>query len=115
MEQDVASEGDRELKEHRSLSLLAMVKAQKKSMHKKYSHSKVGSQATVIQDLHGGRHALPAGDTRRSDIDGNVDCESDLKKNRLLPLFVKSEKQFCSQNVLPRSSWVLVESVRHTR
>ena len=36
-------------------------------------------------------------DIRRSDFDGNVDCESDLKKNRLLPLFVKSEKQFCSQ------------------
>ena len=45
-----------------------------------------------------------AGDTRRSDIDGNVDCESDLKKNSLLPLFVKSEKQVCSQKVLPRSS-----------
>ena len=65
--------------------------------------------STVVQDLHGGRHALPAGDTRRSDIDSNVDCESDLKKNRLLLLFVKSEKQFCSQKILPRYSWVRVD------
>ena len=95
MEQDVASDGERELKENRSLSLL--LKVQKKSRHKKYSHGTVGSMSTVVQDLHGGRHALPAGDTRRSDIDSNVDCESDLKENRLLLLFVKSEKQFCSQ------------------
>ena len=73
------------------------MKVQKKSRHKKYSHGTVGSMSTVVQDLHGGRHALPAGDTRRSDIDSNVDCESDLKENRLLMLFVKSEKQFCSQ------------------
>ena len=95
IEQDVASDGERELKENRSLSLL--VKVQRKSRHKKYSHGTVGSMSTVVQDSHGGRHALPAGDTRRSDIDSNVDCESDLKKNRLLLLFVKSEKQFCSQ------------------
>ena len=37
--------------------------------------------STVMQYLHGGRYALPAGDTGRSDIDSNVDCESDLKKN----------------------------------
>ena len=54
--------------------------------------------STVVQDLHGGRRALPAGDTRRSDIDSNVDCESDLKKNRLLLLFVKSEKLFAKKN-----------------
>ena len=62
-----------------------------------------------MQDLHGGRHALPAGDTQNSDIDSNVDCESDLKKNRLLPLFVKSEKQFCAQKNLLSYSRVLVE------
>ena len=95
MEQDVASDGERELKENRSLSLL--VKVQKKSRHKKYSHGTVGSMSTVVQDLHGGRHALPAGDTRRSDIDGNVDCKTDLKKNRLLLLFVKSEKVFAKK------------------
>ena len=67
MEQDVASDGESELKENRSLSLL--VKAQKK-----YSHGKVGSMSTIMQDLHGGRHALPASDTRRSDIDSNVEC-----------------------------------------
>ena len=32
----------------------------------------------VMQALHGGRHALSAGDTRRSDIDSYVDCESNL-------------------------------------
>ena len=53
MEQDVASDGERELKENRSLSLL--VKVQKKSRHKKYSHGTVGSMSTVVQDLHGGR------------------------------------------------------------
>ena len=95
MEQDVASDGERELKENRSLSLL--VKVQKKSRHKKYSHGTVGSMSTVVQDLHGGRHALPAGDTRRSDIDSNVDCKTDLKKNRLLLLFVKSEKVFAKK------------------
>ena len=56
--------------------------------------------STVTQDLHGGRHTLSTGNTRRSDIDSNVECESDLKKNRLLQLFVKSEKQFCSQKLL---------------
>ena len=69
-----------------------------KSRHKKYSHGMVGSMLTVIaQDSHGGRHALPTGDTRCSNIDSSVDCESDVKRNRLLPMFVKSEKQFCSQ------------------
>ena len=106
MEQDVASDGERELKENRSLSLL--VKVQKKSRHKKYSHGTVGSMSTVVQDLHGGRHALPAGDTRRSDIDSNVDCKTDLKKNRLLLLFVKSEKVF-AKKILPRYSWVRVD------
>ena len=67
---------ERELKENRSLSLL--VKAQKNSRHKKYSRGTVGSMSTVMQALHGGRHALSAGDTRRSDIDSNVDCESNL-------------------------------------
>ena len=87
-----------------------MVKVQKISRHKKYSHGTVGSMSTVVQDLYGGRHALPAGDTRRSDIDSNVDCESDLKKNRLLLLFVKSEKQFCSKKkTLPLYSWVRVD------
>ena len=107
MEQDVASDGERELKENRSLSLL--VKVQKKIRHKKYSHGTVGSMSTIVQDLHGGHHALPAGDTRRSDIDSNVDCESDLKKNRLLLLFVKSEKQFCSQKNTATYSWVRVD------
>ena len=65
--------------------------------------------STVTQDLHGGRHALSAGDTRRSDIDSNVECESDLKKNRFLQLFVKSEKQFCSQKLLLRYSRALVD------
>ena len=56
--------------------------------------------STVMQDLHGGCHTLPAGDTRRSDIDSNVDCESDLKKNRLLQFFVVREtilftKKYC--------------------
>ena len=112
MEQDVASDGERELKENRSLSLL--VKVQKKSWHKKYSYGTVGSMSTVVQDLHGGRHALPAGDTRRSDIDSNVDCESDLKKNRLLLLFVKSEKEFCSQKNTATVQWGLCRSARHT-
>ena len=107
MEQDVAIDGESELKENRSLSLL--VKAEKKSWHKKYSHGTVGSMSTVSQDLHGGRHALPVGDTRRSDIDSNVECESDLKKNRLLQLFVKSEKQFCLQKLLLRYSRALVD------
>ena len=87
---------------------------EKKSRHKKYSHGTVGSMSTVVQDLHGGRHALPAGDTRRSDIDSNVDCESDLKKNRLLLLFVKSEKQFCSQKNTATIQWapsIKLESV----
>ena len=113
MEQDVASDGERELKENRSLSLL--VKVQKKSGHKKYSHGTVGSMSTVVQDLHGGRHALPAGDTRRSDIDSNVDCESDLKKNRLLLLFVKSEKQFCSQKNTATVQLGSCRSAKHTR
>ena len=107
MEQDVAIDCKSELKENRSLSLL--VKAEKKSRHKKYSHGTVGSMSTVTQDLHGGRHALSAGDIRRSDIDSNVECESDLKKNRLLQLFVKSEKQFCSQKLLLRYSRALVD------
>ena len=107
MEQDVAIDGESELNENRSLSLL--VKAEKKPRHKKYSHGTVGSMSTVTQDLHGGRHALSAGDTRRSDIDSNVECESDLKKNRLLQLFVKSEKQFRSQKLLVRYSRVLVD------
>ena len=51
-EQDVASDGERELKENRSLSLL--VKVQKNSRHKKYSHGTVGSMSTVVQDLHVG-------------------------------------------------------------
>ena len=106
MEQDVAIDGESELKENRSLSLL--VKAEKKSRHKEYSHGTVGSMSTVTQDLHGGRNALSAGDTRRSDIDSNVKCESDLKKNKLLQLFVKSEKQFCSQKLLLRCSRALV-------
>ena len=68
MEQDVAIDsGESELKENRSLSLL--VRAEKKSRHKEYSHGTVGSMSTVTQDLHGGRNALSAGDTRRSDID----------------------------------------------
>ena len=53
MEQDVAIDGESELKENRSLSLL--VKAEKKSRHKEYSHGTVGSMSTVTQDLHGGR------------------------------------------------------------
>ena len=65
--------------------------------------------STVTQVLLGGRHALSAGDTRRSDIDSNVECESDLKKNRLLRLFVKSEKQFCSQKLLLWYSRALVD------
>ena len=69
---------------------------------------------TVVQDLHGGRHALPAGDTRRSDIDSNVDCESDLKKNRLLLLFVKSEKQFCLQKNTATVHLGSCRSARHT-
>ena len=113
MEQDVASDGERELKENRSLSWL--VKVQKKSRHKKSSHGTVGSMSTVVQDLHGGRHALPAGDTRRSDIDSNVDCESDLKKNRLSLLFVKSEKQFCSQKNTATIQLGSCRSARHTR
>ena len=114
MEQDVASDGERELKENRSLSLL--VKVQKNSRHKKYSHGTVGSMSTVVQDLHGVRHALPAGDTRRSDIDSNVDCKSDLKKNRLLLLFVKSEKQFCSQKKYRHDHELgSCRSARHTR
>ena len=68
-----------------------------KILAQKYSHGTVGSMSTVVQDLHGGRHALPAGDTRRSDIDSNVDCKTDLKKNRLLLLFVKSEKVFAKK------------------
>ena len=80
-----------------------------KSRHKKYSHGTVGFMPTVTQDLHGGRNALSAGDTRRSDIDSNVECESNLKKNRLLQLFVKSEKQFCSQKLLLRYSRALVD------
>ena len=107
MEQDVAIDGESELKENRSLSLL--VKAEKKSRHKEYSHGTVGSMSTVTQDLHGGRNALSAGDTRLSDIDSNDKCESDLKKNRLLQLFVKSEKQFCSQKLLLRCSRALVD------
>ena len=71
--------------------------------------------STVVQDLHGGRHALPAGDTRRSNIDSNVDCESDLKKNRLLLLFVKSEKQFCSQKNTATVQLGSCRSARHTR
>ena len=106
MEQDTAIEGESELKENRSLSL---VKAEKKSRHKKYSHGTVGSMSTVTQDLHGGRHTLSAGDTLRSDIDSIVECESDLKKNRLLQLFVKSEKRFSSQKLLLRYSWALVD------
>ena len=86
-----------------------LVKAEKKSRHKEYSHGTVGSMSTVTQDLHGGRNALSAGDTRRSDIDSNDKCESDLKKNRLLQLFVKSEKQFCSQKLLLRCSRALVD------
>ena len=111
MEQDVASDCERELKENKSLSLL--VKVQKKSWHKKYSHGTVGSMSTVVQDLHGGRHALPAGDTRRSDIDSNVDCKTDLKKNRLLLLFVKSEKQFCSQKNTAAVQLGSCRSARH--
>ena len=80
MEQDVAIDGESELKENRSLSLL--VKAEKKSRHKKYSHGTVESMSTVTQDLHGSRLALSAANTRRSDIGSNVECESDLKKNR---------------------------------
>ena len=48
MEQDVAIDGESELKENRSLSLL--VKAEKKSRHKEYSHGTVGSMSTVTQD-----------------------------------------------------------------
>ena len=107
MEQDVANDGESELKENWSLS--SLVKAEKKSRHKKYSHGTAGSMSTVTQDLHVDRHALSAGDTRRSDIDSNVECESDLKKNRLLQLFVKSEKQFCSPKLLLRYSSALVD------
>ena len=58
----------------------------------------VGSMSTVVQDLHGGRLTLPAGDTRRSDIDSNVDCESDLKRNNSV-----------CKKILSRYSWVRVD------
>ena len=81
-----------------------------KSRHKKYSHGTVGSMSTVVQDLSRSsrwRHTTQRHRQQRW-------LRERPEENKLLLLFVKSDKQFCSQKntatVQLGSCW----SARHT-